>query len=308
MSTFAAPMRASRQAKEPGAFANRQRAGLFFVLPSVLVILVFFVAPLLMAVWVCLHNWPLFGATKFIGLGNFQTLLSDKQFLNSLWFTTKYALLVTPPIFIVGFFLALLVNNTIKWVGIFRTAFFLPNVISLGAACLMWYFMLHDQYGLINHLLRLAGWLKGSLIWFNEYDASLFAVIFIIVWKTAGGTMVLLLIGMQAIPDELYEAAKVDGAGWWQRLGYVMLPLLRRTFALALVISVTGSYLAFDQFYILTRGGPQNTTITLAYWINNNAFIAFKVGYATTMSFVLMVILLVLNGLQIFALRDSTQY
>ena len=120
--------------------------------------------------------------------------------------------------------------------------------------------------------------------------------------------MVLLLIGMQAIPDELYEAAKVDGAGWWQRLRFIMLPLMRRTFALALVISVTGSYLAFDQFYILTRGGPQNTTITMAYWINNNAFIAFKVGYATTMSFVLMVILLVLNGLQIFALRDSTQY
>jgi multiple sugar transport system permease protein len=306
MTTFA--KRSLTPTKPRGAFAVRQRAGFFFVLPAVLVILVFFVVPLGMAVWVSLHNWPLFGKTRFIGIDNFINLASDKQFWNSLGFTTKYALLVTPPIFVLGFLMALLMNQTLRWVGLFRTAFFLPNVISLGAACLMWYFMLNDQYGLINNLLRAVGWLKGSLIWFNEYEAGLAAIIFIIVWKTAGGTMLLLLIGMQGIPDELYEAAKVDGAGWGQRLRFIMLPLMRRTFALALVLSVTGSYLAFDQFYILTRGAPQNTTITLAYWINNNAFIAFKVGYATSMSFVLMVILLVLNGIQIFALRDSTQY
>ena len=131
------------------------------------------------------------------------------------------------------------------------------------------------------------------------------AILIMVVWKASGGTMLLLLIGMQAIPEDLYQAAAVDGASGWAQLRYITLPLLKRSFALALVLSVTGSYLAFDQFYILTQGGPQNRTITLVYWVVSNAFISFKVGYATAISMVLLVILVVLNATQLFLLREA---
>ncbi len=283
---------------------RQQRMGLFFVLPSVLFILVFFAVPLVMAVWVSLHNWPLFGPHQFIGFGNYTTLVKDPQFWRSLRFTTQYALLVTPAIFILGFVMALLVNRPLRGIGIFRTAFFLPNVIGFGAVCLMWYFMLNNELGIINAVLRLLGIIDGSMLWLANYDTAMLAIILMVVWKTAGGTMLLLLIGMQAIPDELYQAAMVDGANAWQRLRFIMLPLLKRTFALALVLSVTGSYLAFDQFYILTQGGPQNQTISLVYMIVNAAFIRFNVSYATTISIVLLFILVLLNGIQLFLLRE----
>lgn len=291
-----------------GLSARQRRAGLFFVLPSVLFILVFFVTPLLMAAWISLHNWPLFGKHRFIGLGNYFTLVKDPQFWHALRFTTIYALLVTPPIFVLGFGLALLVNRGVRGTGLFRTAFFLPNVISFGAACLLWYYMLNDQIGIVNAVLRRLGLLHGSMIWLANYNTAMIAILLMVIWKTAGGTMLLLLIGMQAIPDELYHAAMVDGAGAWARLRYIMLPLLKRTFALALVLSVTGSFLAFDQFYILTQGGPQNQTITVVYWIVKNAFISFKVGYATTISMALLAILVLLNAVQLLLLRDTTQY
>ncbi len=123
------------------------------------------------------------------------------------------------------------------------------------------------------------GLVKQPIIWLGNYGTAMFSIILSVVWKTVGFTMILLLTGMQAIPDELYQAAMVDGAGFWNKMRYITIPLLRSTFALALVISVIGSYLAFDQFYIMTRGGPQNQTITVVYWIFANAFTYFKMGY-----------------------------
>ena len=291
-----------------GAIARRRFAGLFFVLPSVAFMGVFFLAPLALAGWVSFHDWPLFGQQHYIGLDNFGRLLDDEQFWRSLWFTTRYALLVTPPIFLLGFALALLVNQRIRGVGLFRTLFFLPNVIGFGAACLLWFFMLNDQFGVINTVLRRLGVIDGSLIWLANYDTAMLIIIVMVVWKTAGGTMLLLLIGMQAIPEDVYQAAAVDGAGPWARLRTITLPLMKRTFALALVLSVAGSYLAFDQFYILTRGGPRNQTTSIVYHITNTAFNAFDVGYATTMAFALMLVLILLSCVQLYLLRDPTQY
>ncbi|MBA3945051.1 MAG: sugar ABC transporter permease [Herpetosiphonaceae bacterium] len=293
------------RAKAPPTTFSKQRAGLFFVLPSVLFMSVFFMVPAVMALWVSLHNWPLFGPHKFIGLTNYTNLLKDPQFWSSLSFTTFYAVIVTPPIFLLGFGMALLANSGLRGVRFFRTAFFLPNVISFGAVCLMWYFMLNDQIGIINVTLRRLSLIHSSLIWLANYNTAMFAIIILVVWKAAGGTMLLLLIGLQAIPHDLYQAASVDGAGGWEQLRFITIPLLKRTFALALVLSVTGSYLAFDQFYILTQGGPQGRTITMVYWIVKNAFISFKVGYATAISMVLLLILVVLNAGQLYLLRDS---
>jgi multiple sugar transport system permease protein len=282
--------------------------GFFFVLPCVAFVGVFFFVPLGLAGWVSLHDWPLFGETSYAGLANYSALLRDEDFWVSLWFTTRYALLVTPPIFVLGFALAMLANQAFRGVGLFRTIFFLPSVVGFGAACLLWYFLLNDQFGVINAALRGLGLLDGSLLWLGSYDTAMLIIVVMVVWKTAGGTMILLLIGMQAIPDDLYQAAKVDGAGAWARLRSITLPLLKRTFALSLVLSITGSYLAFEQFYILTRGGPRNETISIVFLITSTAFNAFEVGYATTMAFALLTLLVLLSIVQLYLLRDSTQY
>jgi len=290
------------------ARTRRNIAGLLFVTPAFVFVTIFFFVPLVMAGWVSLHDWPLFGAQHYIGVENYRTMFADEKFWRSFWFTTRYALLVTPLIFLLGFALALLVNQDVRGVGFFRTVYFLPSVVGFGAACLLWYFMSNDQFGIINTSLRRLGIVDGSLLWLSKYETAMILILALVVWKTAGGTMLLLLIGMQAIPEDLYQAAMVDGAGRLQRLRSITLPLLKRTFALALVLSITGSYLAFDQFYILTRGGPRNQTTSLVQLITSQAFSAFDVGYATTISIALMVLLILLSGVQLFLLRDSTQY
>ena len=296
------------QKRKRGLSHRRQSTGLLFVLPAVLFTLTMFIFPLFMTGWMSLNDWPLLGTPTFIGLENYTTLVQDKQFWASLWFTTKYTLLVTPAIFILAFVLALLVNLSIRGIGFFRTAYFVPVVIGLGASSLLWVWMLNDQVGIINRILIDLGLLQKPIVWLVDKNLAMGAIIVSVVWKTVGFSMILLLSGMQAIPEELYQAAMVDGASYWGRLLHITLPLLRRTFALALVLSVIGSYLAFDQFFIMTRGGPQNSTITAVYWIFNNSFTYYKMGYGAALSLVLLVVLALLSVLQLRILRDDTSY
>jgi multiple sugar transport system permease protein len=301
--TLAAPAR-----RRKGLSHRRRIVGFLFVLPAVLFMLTFFIFPLLMTVWMSFHDWPLLGTPEFIGLENYATLIQDGQFWSSLWFTTQYTILVTIPIFVLAFILALLVNLPLRGIGIFRTAYFLPVVIGLGTSSLLWVWLLNDRVGIFNQILIDLGIVEDPIIWFAQKNTTMLAIIISVVWKTVGFTMILLLSGMQAIPDEIYQAAMVDGASYWGRLTQITMPLLRRTFALALVLSVIGSYLAFDQFYIMTRGGPQNQTITTVYWIFNNSFTYFKMGYGSALSLVLLVILTLLSVAQLRILRDDTTY
>jgi multiple sugar transport system permease protein len=261
-----------------------------------------------MTVWMSLHNWPLMGTRSFIGLDNYVRLTTDQQFWTSLGFTTKYTLLVTPVIFILAFILAMLVNLPLRFVGVFRTAYFIPVVIGLSTSSLLWIWLLNDRVGVFDAILMNTGLIQKPIIWFGSLDLSMLSVIVSVVWKTVGFTMVLLLTGMQAIPDELYHAAMVDGAGFYARLRFITMPLLRRTFALALILSVIGSYLGFDQFYIMTAGGPQNQTISVVYWIFKNSFTSFQLGYGAALSIVLLIILVILSVIQLRLLRDDTNY
>ena len=291
-----------------GAAIGQRNIGLWFVLPAVSFTVIFFIIPLIMTIVMSLHNWPLLGEHKFIGLDNYVALLSDRQFWSSLWFTTRYTLLVTPLIFIFAFGLALLVNLPLKAVGIYRTIYFLPVVIGLGTSSLLWVWLLHDRVGVIDAILVGLGLISRPIIWLADPNYAMIAIVLSVVWKTVGFTMILLLTGMQSIPSELYEAAKVDGANYGARMRYIMLPLMRRTFALALILSVIGSYLGFDQFFIMTAGGPQNTTISVVYWIYKNSFTNFKLGYGASMSIVLLVVLVILSVIQLRLLRDETSY
>jgi len=296
-----------RATRTTNAQARRQRAGLLFVLPSVAFVGLFFIVPLLITAFMSLHNWPLLGDRHFIGLGNYHALISDTMFWNSLIFTVKYTVVITPIIVVVAFGLALLVRQHIPGVALFRTAYFLPVVIGLSTASIMWIYMFNDQSGVFDGILQGLGLIKAPIEWLGDPNGALLSVIFMVVWKAVGSTMLFFVIGLQAIPDDLYEAARMDGAGRWALTRYITLPLLRRIFALALVLSVIGSFLAFDQFYIITQGGPQNSTITIVYWIYNTSFTYFKLGYGAALSLVLLVILVAISVVQLYLLRDDAQ-
>jgi multiple sugar transport system permease protein len=284
---------------------RRARAGLIFVLPAVLFTVVFFVVPLGMTLWMSLNDWPLLGKPTFAGLDNYAELLHDRSFWSSLLFTAKYTLVVTPPLFLLAFGLALLVQRPGRFVGAFRTAYFLPVVIGMAVASLLWAWMFNDQVGVLSDVLLKLGWVAEPVQWMDSTGTALGSIVMMVLWKATGFTMVILLVGMQGIPEDLSEAARCDGASWLQRTRYVTVPLLRRTFALALIISIIGSFLAFEQFYIITHGGPHNSTITVVYWIYRAAFTWFRLGYAAAMSVILLTILVVLSVLQLHLLRDD---
>ena len=278
---------------------GRGTVGLLFVLPSALFVIVMLVVPLVLTVWMSLNKWPLFGEVEFVGLSNYAKLATDRQFWKSLWFTTEYTLTVTPMIVATAFVLALLVRRSYPGVGLFRTAYFLPVVVGFAASSLLWVWMLNDQLGIVNAMLVDLGIIDEPVVWLGSKSTALWTINVSIVWKVVGLSMIILLSGMQSIPGEILEAASIDGAGRVRTFGYITLPMIRRSVALVLVITVVGSYLAFDHFYIMTRGGPQNETITAVYWIFTNSFTYFKMGYGAALSIVMLVLLLVLSVLQI---------
>src|SRR6266516_3060760 len=232
-----------RTASASRMMRRRQRAGLLFVLPSVVFVSCFFLLPLALTAWMSLNNWTIF----------------------------------------------------------------LPVVIGLGTASFLRTWLYNDQVGAIDGLLNYLHLIRAPIAWFNDARTGLMAVVIMIVWKTGGFAMLLFLVGMQAIPTELYEAARVDGAGFWRQLISIMLPLLRRTFALILVLIVTGSYLAFDHFYIMTHGGPANQTLTTVMRIVEAGFTNFQLGYAGALSITLLLILLIINVVQLFIMRGTPE-
>jgi multiple sugar transport system permease protein len=274
-----------------------------FVLPAVCFTAVFFLVPLGMTVWMSLNEWPLLARPHFAGVANYARLLQDATFWSSLRFTVVYTLAVTPPLFLVAFGLALLVKRRAPLVGLFRTVYFLPVVIGMAVASLLWVWLLNDQVGVINDVLLRLHLIGEPLVWLDTTRTALAGIVVMVLWKAAGFTMVLLLVGMQAIPEDLEEAARIDGAGWWKRTLHVTLPLLRRTFALALMVSIIGSFLAFEQFFILSHGGPHNSTISIVYWIYRTAFVSFRLGYAAAASVILLLTLVLLSVLQLWLLR-----
>ncbi len=205
--------------------------------------------------------------------------------------------------FLLGFGLALMVRMRQRRFVALRTAFYLPVVIGVATASFIFLYLFNDQIGAVNAALRGLGLIHEDVAWLANPDTAFLTLLVLVVWKNAGFAMIALLIAMQAVPEELYEAARVDGSNARQSLRHITVPLILPTIALVVLLLVVGSYLAFDQFYIITRGGPNNSTITATYWIYNQAFVAFKFGYSTAMSVVLMLFLVVLGAIQLRILR-----
>jgi multiple sugar transport system permease protein len=282
---------------------TRQWKGLLYIAPAMLLVLVFFVLPVIFTVWMSFHNWPLMGQPKWIGLRNYSRMLSDTRFLSAISFTAFYTVIVSVAIFAIAFPLALFVERERRGVGAYRSIFFLPVVVGLATASLLWTWLANVDSGLFSPALRALGLTERNVNLLATFGGAFTTIIVMVVWKIVGFTMILLLTGLQAIPSDLIEAARIDGAGRWQRFRHLTLPLMRRTLALSLILSITGSVLAFDQFYIMTSGGPQNSMISVVYYIINQSFVSFHLGYGSALSIALLIALVALSIVQLWLLR-----
>jgi len=285
---------------------RRPGVGLALVSPAFLLVAAFVLFPLGFAIFISFTNWPLIGPYHYVGADNYTNIGKDSVFLQSVTFTLIYTAVVTVPIFLVGYGLAVLVRSNRRGATFFRTAFFLPYVVGLATESFMLLLELQPNSGAVNFVLDKLGITDGTTAWLVHTNFAIAAVCVLVVWFASGLTMMLLMAGMQGIPHDVYESAEVDGASWWDREVRIMLPLLRRTIALSLILSVIGSFLAFNQFYILTQGGPGVSTTTVVQWIYQKAFVQLHVGAATALSLVLVVVVGIISAVQFFLLRDTT--
>jgi multiple sugar transport system permease protein len=215
-------------------------------------------------------------------------------------------LYITPILMISGYLIALLVAKNTPLPRFTRAVVFIPVVIGLGVSSLLWYWLFSYNFGLVNRLLVDLGIAPAPVIWFGEdANRALWAVIVSIVWKVVGFGMLLFVSAIQAIPDELTEAAMVDGASYWQRVVRITLPLTYKTILLVTLVSVIGSLLAFDQFFLMTAGQPFNRTASLVFWIYLNSFPYLKLGYGAALSLLLAAMVLVFTVVQVILTQRS---
>jgi multiple sugar transport system permease protein len=288
--------------------AQRRNAliGLAYLAPALLFVAVFTAWPFLQMLWVSLHSWSLITPPKFIGFNNFIRAWGDQQFWVSLGFTLKYTLLITPILMIGGYLIALLTSANTPLLRVTRTVVFLPVVIGLGASSLLWYWLFSTDYGFVNWILRDLGIIERPVFWLGvNADISNWAVIVSVAWKVLGFGMILFVAAIQGVASDVTEAAEVDGANYWQRVWSIILPLTLRTVLLVTLISVIGSLLAFDQFYIMTAGQPRNLTATSVFYVYLNSFPYLKLGYGAALSLVLALIILVFTIVQMILTRRS---
>jgi multiple sugar transport system permease protein len=278
--------------------------GLLFVAPTAAVVVLLFLVPLGILVYMSFTDWPLLGAPVPNGMANYTKLGDDDLFVGAITFTLVYTAVTTVVLFAVAFALVAISHSGRRGVRFYRTAYFLPYVVGTAAASTMWWVDAHDQLGVFNQIPRALGLIDRPVGFLETPGKALFTVIALVVWKFVGFQVIVLLVGLQSIPGELYEAARVDGASTWQRLRFITVPGLKPTLALLTVLSITGSLLAFDQFYVLTHGGPDNSTVTVVLALYNKAFQSFRLGSAAAEAVVLLVALVVINVIQLRLLRN----
>lgn len=304
--TEAAP---STPTRRPGVRNRRRRetlAAYGFLAPDLLGLAVFVALPMVLALGIAMFEVDGFGGYTFVGLDNFKAMADDPMLVKSAEVTLTYVALFVPLSFVVSLGLALLVRDHFPGVGLVRAAFFVPNVISLVVTGVLWQFMLADKQGVVPHLLRPLG--LGDVSWLGDPSLALPVLVVISVWFLMGNQMLVFLAALKDIPGEYEDAARVDGAGPWQRFRHVTWPLLRPTSFFVLVTSlvnaVTGLQ-AFDLVYVVTKGGPANATSTVVFYVYDQAFSEGHYGYASAITTVSVVFLMLVTGVMFAVTRGG---
>lgn len=280
-----------------------------FVAPALLAITVFFAVPVLLALVVSLTDFDLYaladlGNLRWVGLDNYLQLLQRPLFWQALGNTLVFVVLGVPLSIAVSLGAALLLHSPhARLRGFYRTALFAPVVTTLVAVAVVWRYLFHTRYGLINHALGGLG--ISPVDWLGDPAWAMPAIVLLSVWKNFGYNMVILLAGLQAIPPELYEAARLDGARRWQLLRHITLPSLAPLLLLVSILTMAGHFQLFAEPYVMTQGGPAQRTVTVLYLMYEDGFKWWSLGTASAVAFVLFVIMFAITLLQLWVARRS---
>jgi multiple sugar transport system permease protein len=297
MATAAVPLPLEHRRPWWHAFRRGRWFGYIYGGPVIVAFLLFNLYPMALGLYLSFTDWNILSPPVWSGLKNYNTMLvGDPLVWQSLWQTLYYALASVTGTTVVSLLLALALNQRLRSIGIYRTFFFLPAVTSLIAIAMVWRWLYNSEYGLLNGLLNLFG--VPALNWLGDDTLAMPAVIFMSVWRSAGFNTVLFLAGLQGVPQEYYEAAQIDGANGWRRFLHITVPLVSPTTFFVVVNGLIGSWQVFDQVYILTRGGPHLTTVTVVYLIYSNGFEWFKTGYAAALAYGLFLIIMAFTAVQ----------
>lgn len=281
--------------------------GYVFVGPAVVHLAVFAIAPILYALYLSFFKWDILKDSKpFVGFGNYARAITDHSFWNALWNSGRYALVSVPLGMAVALAIALLVNQKLRGMAIFRTLFYIPSISSGVAIAMMWIYVYLPENGLINGMLGgfnqlvAAIGLKSLAVptntdFLNSVGWAMWALVFMSVWTGLGPRMVLFLAGLVGIPPEIYEAAELDGATRWRSFWNVTLPMLSQTTFFVLVTSTISAFQIFTPVYMMTRGGPVDSTDVVGYHIYSEAWQKFHIGLASSKSFVLLAVILLVS-------------
>jgi len=287
---------------------RREWSAYLFISPGLLLFAVFTFFALILTLYLTLHRWSIIEPDKpFIGLDNYRRLVEDESFhraaINTIYFTGASV----PFTMLIGLGIALLLNQPLWGRSVFRTIYFLPIVTPFVVVSIVWKWLYQPDYGLFNFYLLKTHLIDQPLLWLSDQQLAMPAVILMSIWGGIGYSMIIYLAGLQAVPQELYDAAAVDGAGPWARLRYITIPMLRPTTLFLLVIGVIGSFQVFTQIFIMTSGGPVERTTTMVYFIYRTAFINFDMGYASTLAYALFLMLLVFTGINLRLNRQANR-
>ncbi len=288
---------------------RKQWSAYLFLAPVLITFAIFTVFAVGYAFYLSFHEWNILEPAKpFVGLDNYRRLLEDGRFGQSILNTGYYTLASVPLTMGLGLLIALLLNARIRARGLFRALFYLPVVTPLVIASIIWKWVYNGDYGLLNYYLIQLGVIDRPLLWLSDRNLAMPAVILTSVWKSVGFAMVVYLAGLQSIPEDYYDAAKVDGANGLRRLKDITLPLLSTTTFFLAVVSVLGSFQVFTQIFVMTNGGPLRRTTTIVYHIYQTAFRNFDMGYAAAMAFAMFAMMFVFTLLQMRFLAREVEY
>jgi multiple sugar transport system permease protein len=279
---------------------SERRDALIFILPWLLGFIAFTAGPMLASLYISFTRWEIVTPSVWVGLAQYTRMFNDDRFWLSLWNTSYYVFIGVPLHLFLALLAAMAVNQELRGIRFFRTAYYVPSLTPVVANSILWIWIFHPEWGLANGLLRWIGF--EGLYWLQDPRLAKPAFIIMSFW-TIGGQMIILLAGLKGIPATLYEAADMDGANLWQRFWNITLPLLTPALFFNLIIAIIGAFQVFTQAYIMTEGGPNYATLFYLLYLYRMAFENFRMGYASAMAWVLFLIVLLFTLIQ-FRLSD----
>ncbi|WP_229596716.1 carbohydrate ABC transporter permease [Rossellomorea vietnamensis] len=277
---------------------NHPLTPFLFLIPGVIILGAFIFYPMLNAIWLSFTNYNIVTDAEFIGLENYKGLFADALFWKVLGQTLLYLVIVVPALVILPIFLAILVNQQVKGIGFFRSAYYVPVVTSMVVVGIAWKWVYADK-GILNYILESLGLINEPVNWLTSTSTSIFAVMVVTVWKGLGYYMVIYLAGLQSISDDLYEAADIDGASKWKQIWHITIPLLMPSIMIVTIMSSISAMKVFEEIYVMTGGGPLNSSKTLVFYIYEEAFDKLQMGYASAAGVVLFIITLIFSVINI---------